>query len=91
MMIYTHWQYIYIMYYAMYYIIYLHEDIHVYVLYVYEDRMYYEIHMEIYVCYVLWLHADTHVLCNIVTCRYARVMYYIYMKMSGGCEKESPR
>ena len=49
------------------------------------------VHMEIYVYYVILLHADTHVLCNIVTCRYARVMYYIYMKMSGGCAKESPR
>ena len=28
-MVYTHWQHITIMYYAMYYIIYLHEDIHV--------------------------------------------------------------
>ena len=45
--------------------------------------------MQAHMYYVIRLHEDTHVLCNIVTWRYARIMYYIYMKISGGCAKES--
>mgnify|MGYP001316461913 CR=1 FL=1 len=72
MMIYTHWQYIYSMYYASY----LHEDIHVlynnmdmkiymyHVIYLYEDTMYYEI----CVC------GDVRVLCNMATCRHTCIM-----------------
>ena len=46
------------------------------------------VHMEIYVYYVIWLHADTHALSSIVAWRYALFMYYIYMKISSGCAKE---
>ena len=65
MMVYTHWQHINIMYYAMYYIIYLHEDIYVLCnIYLYEDTMYYEI------C----AYGDIRVLCNMVTCRHTCIM-----------------
>ena len=32
------------------------------------------VYMEIYVYYVIWLHADTHVLCNTFTWRYTCIM-----------------
>ena len=48
--------------------------------------------MQTHMYYVIRLHEDTedtYVLCNIITWRYARSMCYIYMKISGGCAKES--
>ena len=45
--------------------------------------------MRTHMYYVIHLQEDIHVLCDIVTWRYARIMYYIYMKILGGCAKES--
>ena len=46
-------------------------------------------YMKICTYYVIHMHEDIHVLCNIVTRRYAHIMYHENMKISGGCAKES--
>ena len=38
--------------------------------------------------YVIYLHEDTHVLCNWLTCQYRCIMYYVYMKTYEGEESQ---